>query len=633
MDYLTSDELINKLYIVTIGITKLKDKYNVEFLLNNSKYIILNENGYFELKENNTTGIIYSDRSKLYISEICKTYTHSLLLNSKININDNICEYYVNSKNIIDEGFYYDCILIVKNNISQIYNVNFNMYFKEIHSTMIPKEICDTYAYFNTHSEIVNNINNDVIDKNIDSIGKVKSYIEKKSIHNIPWTYYINDKIPTRFHEHIKNGILSWNIYFRHIGINDPIKYGGITKKIYPNSYEWIICSLDIDNYNTRFCGTSNSLTDYRTGENIAGTIYLCLSKIVGVPCKYVLLSNDNINIEEHVYKYVSYIVCHEVGHELGLRHNFSGNHYGDSNGTIMDYIDVFLDSSTLKLLNIDELNRIYDINALKYAYTDDIIFFPNSLSVTTDDNFNEKINPYIDMNSSFKNGLEYIKYCLETYKKYRENIMKIPDKYIYNILFLYIYIRKYNELINMCVKYIGGRKYSKDRTKYEHIEKNISINAIKLLNEIINNIHYKNEEFMRICYNIDGLNKNNVIFIDTDDYYSMGHGELFCYYKSHIDLIINSVFELYSKLINNSSSINYMEVMDIFLYSENGLFNIILNNPDKIWIFEIFMKKLIEKDDSNNMLIYYNLKKIFPHLIKSEKTDNKIKILLSKYK
>ena len=446
-----------------------------------------------------------------------------------------------------------------------------------------------------------------------------------------------------------------WNHIFNIFNVT-PFKYMGNIDRSYPLHGEWIITSIDISNLNTSYSATSVDVIDYRTGENICGIIYLCLSRIASSPCRYSLLTQHKLDIKEYIYKYTKYVTRHEIGHELCLRHNFSGNVYPHKIGSIMDYIDIFFDKESLKILDDTDILK-YDVEAIKYGYfTDNItnanqyVTIPVNLPFSTDENILEGINPEVDIDNNCENAYDYIIKSLKYYKQQRENILKIDDKYTYNVLFLFIYLKKYPELIEICMKYIGGKIYSYGRNKYEYIDKQKSFNYVKLILLILEEIKYSDEEYKRITYKINKKsNRNDVILVEMDTLYEMGDGKLFIYYKKIINDTFTNILKLHDKLSNNNSNIKFLEVIDKFLFSTEdqfkGLFSYIYD-INYIWIINSFMNLLLnykdndtdkEKIQINNdfLVLKYRIKHICKIIlkVKSNKINYQIQIFIENLK
>ena len=142
----------------------------------------------------------------------------------------------------------------------------------------------------------------------------------------------------------------------------------------------WYVVGTEV---NGSYGGYSVQLTDYRSGENLFGLISLNFVELAASPAQFMIMSRlqDQIKmtfgkpasvtdqLDQYVQQYLAWVTAHEVGHQLGLRHNFMGHLQADGNGSIMDYLEIFLGQPKLELLNIQSLTRAYDLKAIEYGY------------------------------------------------------------------------------------------------------------------------------------------------------------------------------------------------------------------------------------------------------------------------
>ena len=166
---------------------------------------------------------------------------------------------------------------------------------------------------------------------------------------------------------------------------------------------------------------------------------------------------------------------------------------------------------------------------------------------------------------------------CLEIYKNYRKNLLKIKDdKYTYNVLFLYLYCRLYKHLLEICFKYIGGKKYNIERNKFIYVPDKEVKKALNVINNIVSSLKYTHEESSSIVYEIkDHINDYDIILINTSNIYSIKTHNLKKIYRHHIDFIIKNVLD--SKTISEESNFKYLNIIEYF--SNNVIFKEYFSN------------------------------------------------------
>ena len=469
-------------------------------------------------------------------------------------------------------------------------------------SEFISVKADDRIGFF--HNKPILQINDETI--NTYAIGTRNTNINIKDIKKIPWNYYIHSSVPDEYVESIKNGILSWNKYFNKNVFKIHEKK---TDKEYPEIYEWLIYFKCQDTINTPYSATSRFFSNIISGEMLCGIIYMCPDRIKSAPAKHFLMSgfNDKKQLEILIQKNFEYVTAHEIGHNLGLRHMFTAYLYDNYSGSVMDYVDIFsyisLLDFPLKQLNINDIKK-YDKLAIDYAYNQKNIDNNGNIPFGTDENLREAkwYNVIVDKNDI--NPLEYIEKSLKIYSKYRSNLLK-QDKYTYNVLFMYVYIRLYKNLINICLRYIGGKKYNSTKDKIEYITQKDTYKALDMLIKIIKCLDYTKEESSRIVFNLKKkIDENDLIFIDTDSYYSMGNLKLFEIRNKHYAYIFNNILSTYSDLLESNCSYK-----DINLY--------ILNKSVFLNLFENYeIKKCFIESINNITLKKTNTKEHIPELI-----------------
>ena len=181
---------------------------------------------------------------------------------------------------------------------------------------------------------------------------------KEKSIPVKPITFWIENTTPHELRPIIKNAVLAWNIAFEEAGFINAIKV-----KIQPDKAEWSAGDIRYNTLrwtsspNPPFGGYGPSFTNPRTGEILGADIMLewiyltnrvryseifknqdnhkqnfCHNSIIKqenrlfgkIAAEALDLNDKEINrlYEEDLYQ----LILHEVGHTLGLNHNFAAS-------------------------------------------------------------------------------------------------------------------------------------------------------------------------------------------------------------------------------------------------------------------------------------------------------------------
>lgn len=243
-----------------------------------------------------------------------------------------------------------------------------------------------------------------------------------------PITFWIENSTPIEWRETIKDAVLKWNIAFEKAGFKN-----AIVVKTQPDDADWDAGDIRYNvlrwtsSPNPPFGGYGPSMANPRTGEIIAADImlefvhftnrvfyeklyldpnanmslddddthsenfeHICLAgenvheNILYGKTIYPELSSDDIELgkleKDNMYR----LIMHEVGHTLGLNHNFKSSHLyspeeltnpelikGKSiNGSVMEYpaSNVSLDKSKQAQFS-DVSVGPYDVWAIEFAY------------------------------------------------------------------------------------------------------------------------------------------------------------------------------------------------------------------------------------------------------------------------
>ena len=164
-----------------------------------------------------------------------------------------------------------------------------------------------------------------------------------------PIVFWIENTTPLELRDYIKQGVLAWNVAFEEAGFKNALQV-----KVQPDDATWDAGDIRYNvlrwtsSPNPPFGGYGPSFTNPRTGEIIGADIMLewvyltnrlyvdgifndghshdeCLSASI-IQEGMMFANSMNINDPKIVEQSIIRLTLHEVGHTLGLNHNFKGS-------------------------------------------------------------------------------------------------------------------------------------------------------------------------------------------------------------------------------------------------------------------------------------------------------------------
>jgi hypothetical protein len=235
-----------------------------------------------------------------------------------------------------------------------------------------------------------------------------------------PIRFEICPEMPERYRESVKEGILRWRQAFEKIGLNDAIEAKQLNEddEIMAGGRRATVCFISADDANTAF---GPSKIDPRTGEILEARVVIPEIFASGARFDFASRKPDGAPLASHpvlgssyaaedmdalaatdwsalataeewsdeqketyAQKQVAAIISHEIGHALGLRHNFKGSaayafsaisapgYRGPLTASVMDYLpaNVYPERDPSSTSAHPTAIGAYDEWAIAYAYT-----------------------------------------------------------------------------------------------------------------------------------------------------------------------------------------------------------------------------------------------------------------------
>ena len=218
-----------------------------------------------------------------------------------------------------------------------------------------------------------------------------------------PIVYYLDNGTPEPVRSALLDGARWWNEAFEAAGYKDAFQV-----KVLPDNAHPLDIRYNIINWvhrSTRGWSYGGSVTDPRTGEIIKGNVLLGSLRVrqdymiaQGLLAPFQEGNEDDPRMLEMALARIRQLSAHEIGHTLGIFHNFAASVNGRE--SVMDYPHPKVDIKNGKL----DLSDAYDVGmgewdkvTIAFGYQD----FPNGI------NEKEALNKILE--EAHLDGLKYI--------------------------------------------------------------------------------------------------------------------------------------------------------------------------------------------------------------------------------
>ena len=219
-----------------------------------------------------------------------------------------------------------------------------------------------------------------------------------------PLIFYVDPGTPEPIRSALVEGASWWNQAFQALGYRNAFRV-----KVLPKGADPMDIRYNVINWvhrSTRGWSYGSSVIDPRTGEIIKGHIalgslrirqdYLIAQGLIG---NFSAQGNNSAAIKKMALARIRQLSCHEVGHTLGLNHNYAASTI--NNASVMDYPHPLIKLKANGQINIDQAYPTgmgeWDKVSIAYGYQH---FPPES---------EEKKELQLLLNKAFSKGIIYL--------------------------------------------------------------------------------------------------------------------------------------------------------------------------------------------------------------------------------
>ncbi len=192
-----------------------------------------------------------------------------------------------------------------------------------------------------------------------------------------PIVYYLDPGIPEPVMSSLKEGAQWWNQAFEAIGYKDAFQV-----KVLPEGADPMDVRYNVINWvhrATRGWSYGSSVVDPRTGEIIKGHVTLGSLRVrqdyliaLGLTSPFGEGNDDTAEQQAMALDRIKQLSAHEVGHTLGIAHNFAASENGRA--SVMDYPHPKIALVNGKIVLDDAYDKgmgAWDLHTVAYGYQD----------------------------------------------------------------------------------------------------------------------------------------------------------------------------------------------------------------------------------------------------------------------
>ncbi|MDG1751993.1 MAG: zinc-dependent metalloprotease [Thalassotalea sp.] len=192
-----------------------------------------------------------------------------------------------------------------------------------------------------------------------------------------PIIYYLDAGVPEPVKSALLDGARWWNQAYEAIGYKDAFQVKMLPADVDPmdvryNVIQWVHRA-------TRGWSYGSSVIDPRTGEIMKGHVTLGSLRVrqdyliaLGLTSPFKSVDTDTSKMKEMALARIRQLSAHEVGHTLGIAHNFAAS--ANDRASVMDYPHplIELNNGEIDLSNAyDDKIGVWDKYVIAYGYSD----------------------------------------------------------------------------------------------------------------------------------------------------------------------------------------------------------------------------------------------------------------------